>query len=132
MFKILVHMQDQENYGAHCCDGKGECPQYWKFKGGDSIVIAELPLQDVLDLAEQGEMGVYVETLINLKDIVQDDDYFKTSVIDWELVEDKDIEIVADEDVQMIMSTRKDLDYAGSFLNMVTDKRGWLFMKKES
>ena len=24
-----------ENYGAHDWDGVGECPQYWKFKGGE-------------------------------------------------------------------------------------------------
>jgi hypothetical protein len=24
-----------ENYGAHDWDGEGECPQYWKFKGGE-------------------------------------------------------------------------------------------------
>jgi hypothetical protein len=28
-----------ENYGAHDWDGKGECPQYWKMKGGEDYFI---------------------------------------------------------------------------------------------
>jgi hypothetical protein len=26
-----------ENYGAHDWDGEGECPQRWKFKGGEDF-----------------------------------------------------------------------------------------------
>jgi len=26
-----------ENYGAHDWDGEGECPQHWKFKGGEDF-----------------------------------------------------------------------------------------------
>ena len=33
--KLMITTQVQENYGAHDWDGKGECPQYWKFKGGN-------------------------------------------------------------------------------------------------
>ena len=32
--QLLITTQIQENYGAHDWDGTGECPQYWKFKGG--------------------------------------------------------------------------------------------------
>ena len=28
-----------ENYGAHDWDGEGECPQYWKMKGGEDYFI---------------------------------------------------------------------------------------------
>jgi len=31
----MITTQIQENYGAHDWDGTGECPQYWKFKGGN-------------------------------------------------------------------------------------------------
>jgi hypothetical protein len=31
----MITTQIQENYGAHDWDGAGECPQYWKFKGGN-------------------------------------------------------------------------------------------------
>ena len=33
--KLMITTQIQENYGAHDWDGTGECPQYWKFKGGN-------------------------------------------------------------------------------------------------
>lgn len=33
--KLMITTQVQENYGAHDWDGQGECPQYWKFKGGN-------------------------------------------------------------------------------------------------
>jgi hypothetical protein len=33
--KLMIQTQIQENYGAHDWDGEGECPQYWKFKGGN-------------------------------------------------------------------------------------------------
>ena len=33
--KLHITTQFMENYGAHTWDGEGECPQYWKFKGGE-------------------------------------------------------------------------------------------------
>ena len=33
--KLLINTQYMENYGAHDWDGTGECPQYWKMKGGE-------------------------------------------------------------------------------------------------
>jgi hypothetical protein len=36
---FVVITQFRENYGAHDWDGTGECPQYWKFKGGDDYFI---------------------------------------------------------------------------------------------
>lgn len=38
--KLVIHTQIRENYGAHTWDGSGECPQYWKFKGGNTIVVS--------------------------------------------------------------------------------------------
>jgi hypothetical protein len=32
--KLHIQCQYMENYGAHDWDGEGECPQRWKFKGG--------------------------------------------------------------------------------------------------
>ena len=37
--EFCVCTQVQENYGAHDWDGKGECPQYWKFKGGNEYKV---------------------------------------------------------------------------------------------
>jgi hypothetical protein len=33
--KLHIITQYCENYGAHDWNGEGECPQYWKFKGGE-------------------------------------------------------------------------------------------------
>ena len=33
--KLHIQTQYMENYGAHDWDGEGECPQRWKFKGGE-------------------------------------------------------------------------------------------------
>jgi hypothetical protein len=38
--KLMITTQIQENYGAHDWDGKGQCPQYWKFKGGNDYSYA--------------------------------------------------------------------------------------------
>ena len=35
--KLHIVTQYMENYGAHDWDGEGECPQHWKFKGGEDF-----------------------------------------------------------------------------------------------
>ena len=40
--KIVITTQYRENYGAHDWDGTGECPQYWKFKGGSEYIIEDV------------------------------------------------------------------------------------------
>jgi hypothetical protein len=35
--KLHITTQYMENYGAHDWDGQGECPQRWKFKGGEDF-----------------------------------------------------------------------------------------------
>jgi hypothetical protein len=37
--KLHIITQYMENYGAHDWDGEGECPQYWKMKGGEDYFI---------------------------------------------------------------------------------------------
>jgi hypothetical protein len=41
---LVIRTQFMENYGAHDWDGKGECPQYWKMKGGSEYKITGIPL----------------------------------------------------------------------------------------
>jgi hypothetical protein len=38
--KLHITTQYMENYGAHDWDGQGECPQRWKFKGGEDYFYA--------------------------------------------------------------------------------------------
>ena len=40
---LVIDTQYWENYGAHDWDGKGECPQYWKAKGGSNYKISGAP-----------------------------------------------------------------------------------------
>lgn len=50
--KIFITTQYKENYGAHDWNGEGECPQYWKFKGGENYVafIGDENAEDVMEV----------------------------------------------------------------------------------
>ena len=50
--KLVIQTQYKENYGAHDWDGEGECPQYWKFKGGDTYVVPGVSTKDLLPQLE--------------------------------------------------------------------------------
>lgn len=78
-FNIVFVTQYMENYGAHDWDGKGQCPQYWKMKGGDEIRHPTLltandcmnkPLVD--SLVKQG-----------FETINRNGDYSREWVVDW-------------------------------------------------
>jgi hypothetical protein len=76
MAKLLIQTQVYENYGAHDWDGKGECPQYWKAKGGNDYVVKKFKgdaTQAVMCLRSQ---------------IEEDNDHFRESIIDFRLVAD--------------------------------------------
>jgi hypothetical protein len=51
---LVIDTQYMENYGAHDWDGEGECPQYWKMKGGSSYKVLGVPvgidLQEVIEV----------------------------------------------------------------------------------
>jgi hypothetical protein len=51
---VVIDTQFMENYGAHDWDGQGECPQYWKMKGGSSYKVRNVPsdadIKAVVDL----------------------------------------------------------------------------------
>jgi len=73
---LVITTQIHENYGAHDWNGEGECPQYWKAKGGHEYKITNIPLN--IDYAEVVAMAK-VET---------DDNYFRESIIDWSVEAD--------------------------------------------
>ena len=50
MSKLLITTQYYENYGAHDWDGVGECPQYWKAKGGYDYVVLNIDVSRVDEL----------------------------------------------------------------------------------
>lgn len=61
MTKLVIQTQVEENYGAHTWDGKGECPEYWKMKGGNTYVVEDVdqyagrchPYVELLDVIEE-------------------------------------------------------------------------------
>ena len=75
MAKLLITTQVYENYGAHDWDGEGECPQYWKAKGGSDYVVKKINVNKV------------TETVMALRgQIEQDNDGFRETIIGWEIV----------------------------------------------
>ena len=81
MQTLVIQTQHRENYGAHDWDGKGECPQYWKFKGGNTYVVRDLSTAHINKIAEQG-----IPTLTTL--IESKSEYFQEYILGWEIVED--------------------------------------------
>ena len=78
MSKLLITTQIQENYGAHDWDGTGECPQYWKFKGGNDYVIKNFT-----------DFGRVTEIVMALRDKIEcDNEAFREHIIDFEVVAD--------------------------------------------
>jgi hypothetical protein len=90
MMKLLITTQVYENYGAHDWDGVGECPQYWKAKGGSDYVVkqfkgdattAVMALRDQIEESNEG----YRESIIDFRLVA--DDYlteFEQSQLDYE------------------------------------------------
>ena len=76
MMKLHIWTQDQENYGAHDWDGKGECPEYWKMKGGEDFFVK--------GIKNDAEATVAVMALRS--QIEENSKYFRREVIGWELV----------------------------------------------
>ena len=76
--KLLISTQNYENYGAHDWDGVGECPQYWKAKGGSDYVVKNFT-----------NINNTTEVVMALRgQIEEDSEYFRSSIIDWEVVAD--------------------------------------------
>ena len=76
--QLLITTQIQENYGAHDWDGEGECPQYWKFKGGNDYVVKKF-----------NDVNKATDTVMALRSQIESDNYaFREWVIAWEVVAD--------------------------------------------
>ena len=75
--KLHITTQVYENYGAHDWDGKGECPQYWKAKGGSDYVIKNF----------KGGDEEAVKAIFCLRpQIESDDQYYRENIIGWDIV----------------------------------------------
>jgi len=75
--KLVIQTQISENYGAFDWDGEGECPQYWKMKGGNTYIIKNATS---LAVAMEGES--------NLSDLLTySDEYSEEYIIDCTIEE---------------------------------------------
>jgi len=123
--KLVIYTQFRENYGAHDWDGKGECPQYWKNKGGDTYVV-EASLEQAMsgqfftDVAKCIEhKSNYSEEYIIGETLVDDIDFDPTTV-----VEEWDTAIYAKFDGTDLICEREQKSYDMS--NRVVGVRNWL------
>ena len=79
MAKLLITTQVYENYGAHDWDGQGQCPQYWKAKGGSDYVVKKFK-----------DLNKVTETVMALRSQIEcDNEGFRETIIGWEIVGDK-------------------------------------------
>ena len=78
--KLHIYTQDQENYGAHDWDGEGECPQYWKFKGGQDFFV---PMGNRINSETATAIVMAVRG-----DIEENNEYFSSQIIGWDIVAD--------------------------------------------
>jgi hypothetical protein len=77
--KLLITTQVYENYGAHDWDGVGECPQYWKAKGGSDYVVKKF---------KGGSADATLAVMAVRTQIEEDNDHFRESIIDFRIVAD--------------------------------------------
>jgi hypothetical protein len=76
MSKLLISTQVYENYGAHDWEGVGECPQYWKAKGGSDYVVKKF----------RGDATTAVMCLRTK--IECDNEHIRETIIDFRVVPD--------------------------------------------
>ena len=75
---IVVHTQYKENYGAHDWDGKGECPQYWKFKGGSTYFVTDVSVEQ----AQSPAFWDSIHEAIELRDYYQEEYIVSSELVD--------------------------------------------------
>lgn len=78
--KLVIQTQIRENYGSHDWDGTGECPQYWKDKGGSTYIVEGVSI-------ENAQSEEYYDALFDL--ISESNDYAQEYVLGSDLVDDR-------------------------------------------
>ena len=100
--KLHIYTQDQENYGAHDWSGEGECPEYWKFKGGSDFMVENFKGNRCRSLADSATEAV----MILRTQIEEDNNYFRRQIVGWNIVDDD----------YMTDFEKSQLEYEGSIL----------------
>ena len=76
MQKLVIQTQYRENYAYPDWDGKGECPQAWKFKGGSTYVVNSFK-----DFDKVTEVMKQLDALITFGN-----EGFEEYILSWEIV----------------------------------------------
>tara|TARA_Y100000389_G_scaffold16562_1_gene14607 strand:+ start:3603 stop:4094 length:492 start_codon:yes stop_codon:yes gene_type:complete len=81
--KLVITTQIHENYGAHNWDGEGECPQYWKAKGGENYVVQHLTPEQAIEATKPGGLAERLGAAVT----VQDNPAFEEYVLGYHLLD---------------------------------------------
>ena len=73
---LVIRTQYMENYGAHDWDGTGQCPQYWKMKGGSEYKITNVPL------------NIDYQEVVAMANVETDNEYCREYILDWSMEAD--------------------------------------------
>ena len=73
---LVIRTQYMENYGAHDWDGTGQCPQYWKMKGGSEYKITDVPL------------NIDYQEVVSMANVETDNEYCREYILDWSIESD--------------------------------------------
>ena len=116
--KLVINTQYRENYGSHDWDGKGECPQYWKFKGGSTYVVPNFT--DSVNITE------VMKTLTTL--ITYGNSGSEEYIIDYNIVDNSEKVCEDWETVTQIFYNKIDGSITDVTALKVTDNRedGWM------
>jgi hypothetical protein len=82
VMQLIIETQYRENYGAHDWDGKGECPQYWKNKGGYFYVVTGVYAEDCEAFPE------ILERAAKHFNLDVSSEYSQEFILDWEVTDD--------------------------------------------
>lgn len=91
-YRLVIGTQYEENYGAHDWDGQGECPQYWKFKGGNDYVVASFTVSELAAMAPLGVQKTLAEKAQAFAaTVAKDNHYAREYMIGWDLLDPNEL-----------------------------------------
>lgn len=100
--KLVIFTQHMENYGAHDWNGKGQCPNFWKAKGGDVYVVEDIKESHMTKINMDG-----FPVLTSL--ITHANNYSTESIAHWDFMGDNE-KVCEDWESPTIMTFNRDLE----------------------
>ena len=91
---LVIYTDYRENYGAHTWDGEGECPQYWKCKGGNTYVYEDVTPEQEIKIRKNG--------IPTLKNLIEYDDDYSTNYVNGFFIVDSVTSIIDDYEIDYV------------------------------